>query len=94
MRAGAACRNELLAHTHGKGQIGQPVSMQMPKLSSAEPKLDSAESVFGDRDVRPGRYLTDYLLLNALAHRLTTIRVSHQEWRAVFAQTDRCQIIR
>ena len=87
MRVGAACRNELLADTHGKRQIGQPISMQMPELSSAEPKLDSAESVFGDRDVRPGRYLMDYLLLNAFAHRLTPIRLSHQERCALSART-------
>ncbi len=54
MPPGTACRDQLIAHTARKREVGDPIPVQMPMLPPAQAKLDTPGPVPTDIDLRPG----------------------------------------
>ncbi len=46
-------RNELLANTNGKRQVGEPVPVQVAELSAAQTKFDKTAAATLDCDAFP-----------------------------------------
>ena len=60
MPLGFSRRNQLVTYLHGEWQVGQTISVQVPKLSSAHTELDAAEPMRLDRYTWPvGNCLLD-----------------------------------
>jgi hypothetical protein len=60
MPLGFSRRNQLVTYLHRERQVGQTISVQVPKLSSAHTELDAAEPMWLNRYTRPvGNCLLD-----------------------------------
>ena len=66
MPFGLARRYQLIAHAHGKRQIGPSAAVKVAQFTSPDAKLDPAEPVRGDRHVRPRGNFSNDPLFNAL----------------------------
>jgi hypothetical protein len=53
MWSGATGRDQFVPDPARKRKIGDPVAVQMPELTAADPKLDTTESMRSDLDGRP-----------------------------------------
>jgi hypothetical protein len=64
--------DQLVAHPAREGKIGDPVTMQMTELATADPKLDPAEAIRTDLHPWPRRHRGGYPL------RRTELLVTHE----------------
>ena len=55
MRSCAAARHQLVAQPARQWKVDDPVTMQMSELAAAHAKLDAAEAMRSDIDLRPRR---------------------------------------
>src|SRR5260221_14570121 len=73
VRLGASRGDEIVAHEQRKRKVCEPVTVEVSELAAAEAELGAAEAVPAGRDAPPGRHFADDRVVNALAHRPSSL---------------------